>query len=219
MALDTYTGLLSALAAFSVRGDQTALWPDCVSLAEAEFNRVLKVQPMQAMAEATLDGEYFTIPGDFKAVVAFELLDPVARLQSTSTGGIIRMKQREAAYRADIASALGVNTAPPAWYARVGSQFRVFPAPEDGNSWEAVLTYWAKFPALSVDNQTNWLLDEHPDLYLNAALVQFGKTTEDERLGAWAGDYKTALAQVLEAYPVETDKARLRTDLPLSRCY
>jgi hypothetical protein len=39
-----------------------------------------------------------------------------------------------------------------------------------GDSADLTLLYWQKIPALSDSNQTNWVLDRYPDLYLYASL-------------------------------------------------
>jgi hypothetical protein len=71
----------------------------------------------------------------------------------------------------------------------VGQQFQVVPTPS--GSFDAELLYYAKIPALSDSNTTNWLLTESPDLYLYGALAQTAPyLKEDERMGVWAGLYQ-----------------------------
>ena len=74
-------------------------------------------------------------------------------------------------------------------FTMVGQQFQVIPPPN--TSYSAELLYYAKIPALSDSNTTNWLLTESPDIYLYGALVQSSPyLKEDERVGTWAGLYQ-----------------------------
>lgn len=217
MALTTYSGLLSGLAAFSVRSDQTALWPLCVELAEAQFNRDLAdkaVRPMIARATTTVDEEFESVPDDMIRPVSFVLTvdDRTVHLQHVAPENMARMKQTPDAYTLE---ECGSEIDAPGWYAVVGQEFQFFPAPETGRTGE--LTYVQRIPALSADNPSNWLSEAHPDAYLYGALVQFGAMAEDERLPVWKGLYDAALAGVLRAYPTETNKAALRTELVFPR--
>lgn len=202
MALTDYAGLLAALADFSVRADQTALWPACVALAEARVNRELRVRPMVGRAAATFATEYFEGPRDLAGVISLELAEPPAKLAYVAPQTLARLK-REAPAPAGT----------PRLYSVVGREFQVFPAP--AGSVPAALTYWRRIPPVGPEAPSNWLLSAHPDVYLYGALVQFAMTAEDERLGAWAQAYAAALAEVAAAYPTEPDGARLRVDLPL----
>jgi hypothetical protein len=44
------------------------------------------------------------------------------------------------------------------------------------------LVYYAKIPALSVSNTTNWLLQKMPALYLHGALMHLGMFNRDNEL-------------------------------------
>ena len=44
------------------------------------------------------------------------------------------------------------------------------------------LVYYARIPSLTDDNPSNWLLDEHPDVYLHQVLaILFNKIGDTER--------------------------------------
>ncbi|MBC6982112.1 hypothetical protein [Caulobacter sp. 17J80-11] len=202
MALTDYAGLLAALADFSVRADQGALWPACVALAEARASRELRVRPMVGRAAASFSTEYFEGPRDLVGAISLELAEAEMKLTYVAPQTLARLK------RADPDAA-----GPPRAYSVVGREFQVWPAPS--GPMAAELTYWRRIPALGEETPSNWLLAAHPDVYLYGALLQFAMTAEDERLGAWAQAYETALAQAQGAYPTEPDGARLRVELPL----
>jgi hypothetical protein len=63
--------------------------------------------------------------------------------------------------------------------------------PYPDGEYDAELLYYAKIPALSDSNTSNWLLEESPDLYLYAALIQSAPyLKEDDRINVWAGLYQ-----------------------------
>jgi len=67
------------------------------------------------------------------------------------------------------------------------------------------LLYYAKVPALSDSNTTNWLLTEAPDIYLYGSLLPSAPyLDEDERATTWAQFYAAAIQQLNQA----SDQAR-----------
>lgn len=217
MALDTYAGLLSGLATFSVRSDQTTLWPLCVSLAEAQMNRDLAdkaVRPMIARAEATIDEEFESAPVDMIRPVSFSITDPVVHLQHVAPENVARMKENPDAYVGT--DECGNEWTGPRWYAHVGAEFQFFPAPEA--SYTGDLTYVQRIPSI-IGGDSNWVLEKHSRVYLYGALRQFAATTQDERLGVWSDAYAEALEAMRQAYPTETNKVQLRTEFPFPRCW
>jgi hypothetical protein len=58
--------------------------------------------------------------------------------------------------------------------------------PPATGSVTVIVTYQRGLPALSDDNPTNWLLNEHPDCYLFGSLVESEAfISVDERALAW----------------------------------
>jgi hypothetical protein len=230
MALDTYSGLLAALATFSIRSDQTAVWPDCVTLAQVQIDREFakavgeegrRIRPMLARTTFTVDSEFETLPADFVGAVALEITSttPSVRLDYLDPVNVAQRRGEADAVRSDLSALFATSPAPPSAYSVVGSDFQFFPAPEAGSSYTAALTYWQKIPALSEANPTNWLLTAAPDAYLYGALCEFGARTEDQRLDAWAQRFASAVEAVKTGYPTETEGSTLRTEFPLRRCW
>ena len=61
----------------------------------------------------------------------------------------------------------------------------------------ATLIYYAKIPALSDANPTNWLLTRYPDAYLYACLLEaMPYNEEDARMQTWATAYATAIDKI-----------------------
>jgi len=56
------------------------------------------------------------------------------------------------------------------------------------------LVYYARIPALSDSNTSNWLLDYSPDIYLYGALMQSAPYLQnDERITIWSSLYLKAI--------------------------
>jgi hypothetical protein len=83
----------------------------------------------------------------------------------------------------------------PSYYTIVGTQIEVIATPDTGYTGE--LTYYAKIPALSDSNTSNWLLAYAPDLYLYGALLEAAPyLKDDERLPVWSQMYVNSLGDI-----------------------
>jgi hypothetical protein len=179
MAITTYSELKTAVADWLNRSDLTAAIPNFIALAEAQMNRQIRHRKMVTRADATLDTPYFAVPSDWLENIRFQLnTNPVTPLVYQTPEQITETSQVYSAANQ------------PMFYTMVGQQFQVVPAPS--GSFDSELLYYAKIPALSDTNTTNWLLTEAPDVYLYATLTQTAPyLKEDERINTWAGLYQT----------------------------
>lgn len=193
MAITTYAELKTAIADWLNRDDLTSVIPTFISLAEAQFNRSIRHRKMVTRADATLDTPYFAVPNDWLQTIRFQLnTNPVTPL--------LFVTPEQALEESQVYSA----SQQPLFYTTVGQQFQVVPTP-DGD-YDAELLYYAKIPALSDSNTTNWLLTESPDIYLYAALVQSAPyLKEDERLPTWAAVYQ----KLLDDMTLSDERARI----------
>lgn len=67
-------------------------------------------------------------------------------------------------------------------------------APEPNDSFSFQLQYWAKLIPLSANNTTNRWLNEHPDLYVYACLVESAPYLKDDnRMPMWKGELNERL--------------------------
>lgn len=185
MALANYADLVSAVGNWLNRSDLTSRIPEFIALAEAEFNRTLRTVDMEARATATLTGEALALPDDFIGLRSisqdnnfFTLVDSQALFNAPTTGGVPRL------------------------VAISDGQFFFRPAPSSGT---IKIAYYAKIPALTSTNTTNWLMTAHPDLYLFATLAQaefYG--WNDERLPL----VKARTEEIIEQVNGQTQKVR-----------
>ena len=185
MALDTFSGLKTTIADYLNRDDLTSIIPSFISIAEAKFNRKLRVRQMVKRATATLDTAFFAFPSDFLQAKEFQLnTNPITYLEfvTEKQGDLLRQDSFIAAGK-------------PKYYAIVGTQLEVIATPDSEYTGE--LTYYGKIPALSDSNTSNWLLAYAPDLYLYGALVEATPyLKDDERLGTWSTLYSNSLGDI-----------------------
>jgi hypothetical protein len=186
MALDTYTNLKTSIADWLNRDDLTAVIPDFISLAEAQIERRLPIQKLVKRATATVDTPFFAVPADFVSAKSF-ILTSTAPVQQ-----LIQLTQDEV----DSKKTLYTTTGKPTYFAFVGGQIEVLPAPDTGYTGE--LTYVAKLEKLSGAVASNWLLTQYPDVYLYGSLLQAAPyLRDDERIAVWGGLYEKAIEEMI----------------------
>jgi hypothetical protein len=70
------------------------------------------------------------------------------------------------------------------YYTIINGEFQLLPAPSGSVTY--TLRYYAKIPALSASNTSNWLLLKSPDLYLYSSLLGAeAYLKNDDRLTIW----------------------------------
>lgn len=185
MAITNYTNLQTSIAEFLNRDDLTAVIPTFISLAEAEFQRLIRHWKMEARVSGEQSGgdEYMQIPADWLETI---------RMHCTAQGtSAITMTSRAA--MADIrAKNEDMSTVLPYYYCHADSQFQLYPTPAEDTDIE--LLYYQKIPVLSASNTTNWLLEDAPDIYLYGALKHSAPyLAEDARVGVWKTLYEESL--------------------------
>jgi hypothetical protein len=76
-----------------------------------------------------------------------------------------------------------------------GQSLRIIPTPAESITYE--LLYYAKVPALSTSNTSNWVSTSHPDAYLYYSLLQAAPYLgEDERIAIWSQQAERAVAEI-----------------------
>lgn len=167
MALANYSDLVNAVADWAHRSDIASGTIDSfISLAEAEFNNRLRCVEQETVATLTCVSEFTSLPADF--------------LEMRSVRGSDGSELYPVAYASPeynaIQSSLDVPTVPSV-YSIVGSDLQLLPAP---SSTTLTIGYWAKVPALTSSNTTNWLMTAHPNMYLYECLRQLSVYTKDD---------------------------------------
>jgi hypothetical protein len=184
MAITNYTNLQSTISDYLNRDDLDSVVPTFIQLAESQINRDVRHWRMQerVSGQQSAGDQYMQFPADWNETIRLQLTgDGTSEVELLSLSGM-----------ADKRQAAVDQGGKPRFYAHVRGEFELFPTPDEDTDFE--LLYYAKIPALSDSNTTNWLLEEAPDLYLYAAL---GHTApylqEDARLAVWAQMYAAAV--------------------------
>jgi len=213
MALDTYANLQTAIANFLNRSDLTSVIPDFIALAEAQMIRRLakrlsedgKRLPRSAVARNaafSINAETVSVPADFLGPLTFSIDSEAMQLTYLSPGSLAREKARRG-----VSAATGV----PAFYAVIGPVFQFCPVPDA--AYVGTLVYWTELTALSDSTASNWILANHPDVYLYGALLQSAPyLMDDARIAAWGGLFTAALEDMLNCDPMPADGVTLRAD-------
>ena len=189
MALANYTELQSSLANWLNRSDLTTeIANDFIVLAEKDFNSKLRIRKQIAQSTLTLTSgtETTALPSDFLQVRDFYILSGTQKYAMTYMTPP-QMDQTR-----------GTNTSGmPRVYTILGDTFRFSPIPD--SNYSAVLNYYQQFNALSSSNATNYILTNHPSIYLYGSLYHasnFLGGIDPQRVQQWQQLYTTALERL-----------------------
>lgn len=205
MALDTYAGLQSEVVSWAKRTGDTEFEdkaPTFIKLAEDMFNigydgvKPLRTREMETTASVSVVNGVGSLPADYLEYLWVKGADGVELEISAESGAEAQYWQQTAGK--------------PRTAVIAGSQIKTYPA-----STETVtLRYYAKIPALSDTNTTNWLLTKAAAVYLYGSLLHSSIWMEDDeaasRYGQSCEQAMTGLrnANFLSKYARATSKAR-----------
>lgn len=181
MAINTPSALQLAVGSFLNRSDLTSLIPDFIELAQARFNREIRVPEMLTRDDlATIDAQYETVPSDYLETKRYTLLTtPVVPLEYATPQEITEQRQRY------------TTTGKPYYYSVVGGSFEFLPSPDQ--AYAASHLYYAAIDLTT----TNWLLTSYPDICLYGALCEAEPyLMNDERVPLWEAKLDKALASL-----------------------
>jgi len=160
MALANYTDLLASVASWLNRTDLTAVIPDFITLAEERIARDLRARrQVVTTALMTVGGvQSVTLPADFLEAenIAITSTSPQAAMS------IITPEIMDRKYPA------GYQTGQPVVYCYLGNTIQFGPTPDA--AYTISLDYYQRLNIAT--STTNWLLTNHPSIYLNACLVE-----------------------------------------------
>jgi hypothetical protein len=163
----TWTELKAELLADCMREDDEALiarLPYFIGRAEAHVQRELFSPERQARATLTPVNGVVALPVDFDGVSTVWINAPVARVLAAVTPSALRRRYSTAA--------MGT----PRHFAIDGETMLLGPVPGEGQT--IALTYIEGIAALGPGQATNWLLRDHPDVYVGASLAELYEFTE-----------------------------------------
>lgn len=186
MAITSYAELQQAIQDWLNKPELEQVAPTLIALAEADFQRRVRHRKMVSRQTATLSSSRVPLPATWLEAINLEISGQYpSRLKYASPADLD-------AYRDNSSSGIGL------YYSLVGDEIEVAPTPIDASTIEMI--YYAKIPALSDLNTSNWLLVEAPDLYLMASLAQAAPLLgDDARLPLWQGAAEKLLTNLNDA--------------------
>lgn len=177
MAITTYAELQAAVASWLLRTDLTATIPDFISLAEANIARDLRHWRQEKRVTSTANERYENVPVDWLETISLRNDDGT----EIKHAGIDFMSSRNQ-----------TQTGKPKLYRLDAGTFEFWPHPPESQA--ITLTYFARIPALTDSETSNWLLAQYPDIYLYGTLAQSAPfLKDDERIPIWAGLYQRGI--------------------------
>lgn len=212
MDLSTGQGLAAAVASFLNREDLIATVPAFVRLAEARFNRELRVrEQIRRVTSDTAGEEVFTLPADFVQAKSLRIVAPHHYAGQLDLLPPADAAELDAHHTQDFVREWGHAERKVRGYTIVGNTLDLSPRPRVPVTVE--LIYYRAVPPLDLTTAgaSSWLLTKAPDLYLYGSLMASAPfLVEDERLQTWAGLAADALQSLnTEAERVQTAGSRL----------
>lgn len=183
MAITDYASLKTAIAARADRVDTTTVIEEAVDAATMRLSRELRVVDQEGRLVATLTSEYSTLPADYNGVRS--LRSNGKRLEYYVPEAFQTVVERNA------------NPSKPIFTIEY-QKLRVHPAPSAISPLDVELLYHARVTELVSPGDSNWVLADHPDLYLAASLVEvFMHLKDTEKADLWEGRTKSIMEQVI----------------------
>tara|TARA_B110000046_G_scaffold4970_1_gene5294 strand:- start:175 stop:828 length:654 start_codon:yes stop_codon:yes gene_type:complete len=187
MALNTYTSLKASIANWLNRSDLTAeIQDDFIKLTEADLNSKLRVRSMIAQTDITINAETAALPTDFLQIRNFYILSGQTKTPLVYTTP------------ASMDTTSGTSTTGlPTTFTILGDTLRFSPKPD--TTYTAKMNYFKKFPALSSSVATNYILENHPAIYLYGSLfhaANFLGGINPQQIQTWQQMFATALERL-----------------------
>jgi hypothetical protein len=186
MAIGTFAELKTAAANWLDRADLTDRIPEFIVLAEARFNRVLRIRDMETVSTAistTAGTREYDLPTGFVQMREFHLTtDPLTPLTYITPEMMSRIWA-------------GSSRGKPEVFTVIADKVRLGPNPDA--TYTTSMLYYKKITALSASATTNDMLTNNPDIYLYGTLLEATPfIMADERVGLWLAAFEKAVNDV-----------------------
>lgn len=172
-----YATLQTRIAQRAHRSSLTALVPSFIQTAEQMINRKVRVMEMQQSGTLTVPAAGSVALPDRFLGFRHVALSIAAGLGNTAECNYMPPDQF---HEKRINSTIFSGSTRDAFYTIEGGNVLLLPTPASGNTSVLDVSYWQGFPTLDgVTNTTNWLLTNHFNIYLWAALADLYDHTQD----------------------------------------
>lgn len=187
MAISNYGELKTAVANWMDRDDLTSRIPEFIALAEARFNRVLRIRAMESKQTAsTVAGQQnLALPTNYIQMRNVQMnTSPVTPMQYVTPEIFDRLYG-------------GSATGTPKFYSIIANELQLGPTPDTVQTIE--MLFYKKFDALVNDSDDNWVLINAPDVYLYGSLMEAEPfIMNDARTALWAEAFQNAISSIQE---------------------
>lgn len=191
MPFSTFADLQTSVANFLKRSDLTSAIPDFITLAEAKFNRNLRLRWMEAQETITTNQISFPFPDNY---LEMRSLDLPAALNS-STGASRSVSLRYVTPEVMTIKYSGWQ-GPPRFYTEISNQIQAGPEPD--GTYTYLCSYFRTLTPLA--SGTNLLWQFYPDAYLYGALLEAAPYLKDDTaLARWQGLYQQTMKEVADS--------------------
>lgn len=193
MALANYADLLASVAAWLNRTDLAAVIPDFVTMAEARISRdlLLRKQVITSMLTTVGGTRGVNLPADW---LAFENVSLLTTPETQLTYAPVE--------HLDVVYPNNGTVGKPSLFTIEGDQILFAPTPD--GIYTVNILYFARFSALTTAS-TNWLMTNHPSIYLYACLKQGYLYVKDQ---SSAAEYEGLYNNAMKALQVQDDSAQ-----------
>lgn len=185
MSLANYTDLLASVASWLNRTDLTAVIPDFVTIAESRLARDLRIRRMISSSTLTTSTSTraVTLPTDWLEFNSATISGTPDTILQAVTTEHLNAEYPEGGY-----------SGKPVVLAAEGNTVLFGPLPDA--AYTVKIDYFARFPALAT-NSTNWLMTNHPKVYLAACMAEAATFTMDKQsAGEWNAVYEGEIASL-----------------------
>ena len=186
MAIGTFAQLKTAAANWLDRSDLTDRIPEFITLAEARFNRILRIRDMETVSTAistSAGTREYSLPTGFVQMKEFHLsTDPLTPLSYITPEMMTRLWA-------------GSGQGKPEVFTIIADNVRLGPSPDA--VYTTSMLYYTTFTALSDSATTNDMLTNNPDVYLYGTLLEAEPfIMNDERVQLWGMAFKQAIDDI-----------------------
>ena len=186
MAISTFAELKTATANWLDRSDLSDRIPEFIALAEARFNRNLRIRDMETVSTAisTAAGtREYDLPTGFVQMREFHLTtDPLTPLAYITPEMMSRIWA-------------GSTKDKPEVFTIIADKVRLGPNPDA--VYTTSMLYYKTFTALSASNTTSEMLTNNPDVYLYGTLLEAEPfLMNDARVPMWLAAFEKAVNDI-----------------------
>lgn len=194
----TWTELKTELATLAIRDDLEDVIPNFIGYAENWFQREIFSPEREETATLTITDGVASLPSDFGGAKMVYVDGATDTVVNQTTPAVLRTMYPTS------------TTGTPLHFAIEGETMLFGPVPTAG--LVVKLKYIEGITPLGTSNATNWLLTDHPDIYVNASLSELHSYLRDYG----EADRRRAMAEIAKESILKASRRRKGNSGPLA---